>query len=546
MIKPGLLLTFLAIFISILGLYLGNIKFVPSFATEGDGALTVSSVVGTGAWNQPVAISPTNTVPAGAHAALANQTDTQLDAVSVKMGNALLPFGDADGDGLLNSWEQNGIDYNNDGTIDLTLPNANPLHKDLYVEVDYMRFHRPNQVALNHVIGNFSIAPLSNPDGIRGINLHVLVDELIPHQPTTDMAALQIIKNTNFGTPAERSDPNSYNIHAAKQLVYHYSLFAHDQAPPYVGSSGRSNGIPAMDFIVTLGAPGWGTDPLTGHTIGSVDQQEGTFMHELGHNLGLGHGGADGINCKPNYLSVMTYSRQFSSIIGNRPLDYSRSVLAQLNEANLNENSGISASTPPGLTTVYGPAPIRFGSTGVPIDWIRDGDTVDTGIGADISNMGFNGCGPGPNEILNGYDDWNHLRLVLGAPGASLAEAIVQPQQSLPELTVNDTRQQRVLLLDGINEALGNLPNTAFKQPTAAEGLKSTLNKTTQPTTGDIAVLLKSDKLDSAIAKLSDIRSKADSSFGGSEANDIISSPVAQKNVVPLIDNLIMVLEKQK
>ncbi len=30
-------------------------------------------------------------------------------------------------------------------------------------------------------------------------------------------------------------------------------------------------------------------------------------MHELGHNLGLRHGGMDDLNCKPNYLSVMNY-----------------------------------------------------------------------------------------------------------------------------------------------------------------------------------------------------------------------------------------------
>ena len=88
-----------------------------------------------------------------------------------------------------------------------------------------------------------------------------------------------------------------------------------------------------MEFLVSLGAPGWGVDPLTGHNVGSTDQQEGTFMHELGHNLNLGHGGSDHINCKPNYLSVMSYTRQFSSLIGDRPLDYSRSSLPSLNES---------------------------------------------------------------------------------------------------------------------------------------------------------------------------------------------------------------------
>jgi hypothetical protein len=38
-----------------------------------------------------------------------------------------------------------------------------------------------------------------------------------------------------------------------------------------------------------------------------INYQAGTLMHELGHNLGLRHGGGDDINRKPNYVSVMNY-----------------------------------------------------------------------------------------------------------------------------------------------------------------------------------------------------------------------------------------------
>mgnify|MGYP001769098295 CR=1 FL=1 len=44
--------------------------------------------------------------------------------------------------------------------------------------------------------------------------------------------------------------------------------------------------------------------------IGSIGQQGGTLMHELGHTLGLRHGGNVETNDKPNYLSVMNYSFQ--------------------------------------------------------------------------------------------------------------------------------------------------------------------------------------------------------------------------------------------
>ena len=50
--------------------------------------------------------------------------------------------GDRDGDGLQDSWETDGIDFDGDGMIDLALDappfNADPDHKDLFMEVDHM------------------------------------------------------------------------------------------------------------------------------------------------------------------------------------------------------------------------------------------------------------------------------------------------------------------------------------------------------------------------------------------------------------------------
>ena len=81
-----------------------------------------------------------------------------------------------------------------------------------------------------------------------------------------------------------------------------------------------------------------------GHGVGSTEEQKGTLMHELGHNLGLRHGGSDDVNCKPNYLSVMSYSFQMPIFVGLRPADYSQSDLPDLNELHLNEVAGIPAS----------------------------------------------------------------------------------------------------------------------------------------------------------------------------------------------------------
>ena len=126
----------------------------------------------------------------------------------------LPPQGDADGDGLSNTWEQNGIDVNNDGTIDFTLPQANPNRKNLYIEVDYMENHRP--FGGNSVFGTgsviedarraFALAPVSNPDGATGINLFVLLNEQIPHEETTDLDNVtNNIKPVWFGTADRKS-----------------------------------------------------------------------------------------------------------------------------------------------------------------------------------------------------------------------------------------------------------------------------------------------------------------------------------------------------
>ena len=64
-------------------------------------------------------------------------------------------------------------------------------------------------------------------------------------------------------------------------------------------------------------------------------------MHELGHNLGLRHGGGDNVNCKPNYYSVMSYSRQLPDFLSPRPLDYSRGAQPTLNESALSEGGGV-------------------------------------------------------------------------------------------------------------------------------------------------------------------------------------------------------------
>jgi Tol biopolymer transport system component len=133
--------------------------------------------------------------------------------------------GDQDGDGLLDEWERLGVDVSGDGNVDLDLPamGADPLHKDLFLELDWLVGEEPvlyeerlffcssdsplrgtpctnsaaclagrclggRDLGIEEMRRAFAAAPIdageagiSNPDGLPGINLWV--DTLQRYEP---------------------------------------------------------------------------------------------------------------------------------------------------------------------------------------------------------------------------------------------------------------------------------------------------------------------------------------------------------------------------
>jgi hypothetical protein len=85
---------------------------------------------------------------------------------------------DTDYDGLLDSWEKFGVDTDNDGLIDIDLLSlgASPFRKDIFVEADYLQAtthtHAPTKDAIARIVTAFANAPVSNPDGTTGVQLH--------------------------------------------------------------------------------------------------------------------------------------------------------------------------------------------------------------------------------------------------------------------------------------------------------------------------------------------------------------------------------------
>ncbi|TKK77294.1 DUF11 domain-containing protein [Herbidospora galbida] len=345
---------------------------------------------------------------------------------------------DGDGDGLMDVWEGpgRGLDHDGNGTVDLALGDmgALPYRKDLFVEADHMEGAAPQPGAITDVVNAFAAAPVDQyePGKYRGVNLHVLSGEQVPridvmkfHDPGPgDLDDFNDLKSGepdlpcdgHFGTAADRASPNCANILNARRQVYRYMIFGHQyEADP--DSSGQAEIDDSTleggnDFIVTVAT--WDFDDDADRRV----IEGSTFMHELGHTLSLGHGGGDHVNCKPNYLSVMSYAFQFPRRDPDRPLDYSSAAKGTafgvpLKETELDENKRLHATPNPARKMIWGlDGKWRLDDANdQPVNWNgKDGDT-ETKAEADINwidSIGDpgQGCNIQEKTELKGHDDW--------------------------------------------------------------------------------------------------------------------------------------------
>jgi hypothetical protein len=228
-------------------------------------------------------------------------------------------------------------------------------------------------------------------------------------------------------------------------------------------TSGHSDFGGGGDSVITLGL--WGfddplgciSDPgqsLTGTQVycnnqtGTADVQTGTLLHELGHSLGLTHGGTYysdvnpslpiyEVNCKPNFVSVMNYLFQVRGFVDGG-FDYSNQMLSPLNETSLNESTGIGTSNH--LTRWYSnpnaldnklqsatqsryakqhcdgtplngdPAEVRVdaGDFSGQLDWNNNLNVPDN-VSPPGIDVDYNGSIGG--STFSGFDDWNNANL---------------------------------------------------------------------------------------------------------------------------------------
>ena len=327
-----------------------------------------------------------------------------LGTIAAPAANAYSP--DIDGDGIPNTWEMKGYDADGDGKIDVDFPamGADPNHKDIFVEMDYMAGLLPSEDELDRITKIYADLPVRNPNGTTGVNIHLDAgsarsakynlgggNEISYQELDSEFKALHRIKATEG------------KFNPAREGTFHYVIWG-----DYY-DNGTSSGIAnfgGRNLMVTVGPHFWGK--------ASSDIRVAVFVHELGHNLALSHGGWDEINYKPNYYSVMNYQYTLTGVPmadGSRYFGYSTAEYRMLNEAKLYEARGFGPRAA-GFLYKGKPAnqPIDFNSNGkidtepVSVDLNGDGMITNLGAANDMKVLRFQATenpekGKGPEHI---------------------------------------------------------------------------------------------------------------------------------------------------
>ncbi|MFI7134308.1 hypothetical protein ACIBQ1_52180 [Nonomuraea sp. NPDC050153] len=307
---------------------------------------------------------------------------------------------DTDGDGIGDGWEVLGRAHPLGLSQPLPVWGANPRHKDLFIEADFMR--RTKQENLDAVklrmspaaVREFAVVfgdglttdpadqsnnarAVRNPDLRPGISVHIDTgaaalnpDEVTIHGDWggyTSVDAIQgdkddggVTKHTDgtFWKGVRAQDSWKKNMLQARRGIFRYAL-----------SYGTGGGSTGEGFTSSYNF-------LDGRNA----------VHETGHSMGLDHAApfsapqaARGVNCKPNYPSVMNYAFYGDSRFGFSDGRQQPS----LNNARLSEFQAVKSPDSPAsvrymdvLSSVYG---YQVDQAQGHVDWNRDGQYAPQG-----------------------------------------------------------------------------------------------------------------------------------------------------------------------
>lgn len=333
---------------------------------------------------------------------------------------------DADQDGLPDAAEVPGTHF---AGLDLYAMGARLGVRDVFVEIDRMDSKDPAltplRAGLDRLVAAFAA---------QNIALHLDVGDVFSASfdpQSYNLGGGDVVPfaaGVDFPPTASGvADVYAYkaaHMRVERRAVFYYMLFGYSQSADGSAGSAGVGELWGNDSIITLGGYGFTTFTARQRNL-LANYQASTMMHELGHNLGLRHGGDEDVNYKPNYVSVMNYlygslglpvigdregdrydlttncSLWFVSDLQRPPtaspsqfqLDFSHGESADIDEAHVFESEGVG----------------RVNSTSVDYDC---SSAIEDDYAADLN---FDG----KLSTLRDYDDWANVHFVFARTRAS-------------------------------------------------------------------------------------------------------------------------------
>ena len=266
--------------------------------------------------------------------------------------------------------------------INLPMWGADPRHKDLFIEVDFMqRMPGETEVRLSPSVARtfasyyqdtlddpsplvdlYRAVSLRNPDGERGINTHL--DTGVDAVTADDATIFGDWGGFNAVPPVEREDGSftgdnpqtawQDNMHPARRGIFRY---------------------------IMIYPSGGGQNPLNSFAGSGPADNAWVLAHEFAHAMGLAHSGPPGAtgvvdpNCKPNYQSLLNYAFAGSSTVG-----FSDGLGAPaLNNAALTEWEAVPPSNTSYLDVLEDGFKYYVDREKGHVDWNRDGEFAPEG-----------------------------------------------------------------------------------------------------------------------------------------------------------------------
>ncbi|WP_165960874.1 aegerolysin family protein [Actinocrispum wychmicini] len=363
-------------------------------------------------------------------------------------------------DGIPDDWKQHGTTLDpGDGSgakfIDLPAMGADVSRPDVFLQLDWMADDKHSEkidpAALRKIVQAFANDPAPNRNGTHGVNLHIdqgpdSVLDYATGRTWGNLSRARVLPwsehfMTEVGTTG-RPDFTDFDnvmkqpggfVSTGRQKLFHYVISAHRLAN-IANLGGYSQTIPGSK--IALGPWGIFTNGA------SVDEQAMVLMHELGHDLGLGHGGFEGLDGKPNYISIMNMAYHGDRAITRNgqdwTLDYSRATGPTLDETDLNEPAGLGSYASTDYVVHFcagGTGWVQVRGDG-PIDWNCDG-VINPYDPQHVNKIGYDVNDDKQQTSLRSFNDWEHLYFRGGGIGHNSASAFIEQ----PLVDEGDTAQ---------------------------------------------------------------------------------------------------------